>query len=123
MVPNVTYNADLQMVEVFSPGNLSEEDILGQRLQIERLILKHRAARVLVDTTALISLPATMALYDFVNTFAETKIPRRVRFALLSGVSSARDVRFLETLSINRGYLVRAFNTREEALAWLLQKT
>ena len=61
-------------------------------------------------------MPHTMGIFDLFSTF-----PREFRLALLvqESQATAQEIRFAETVSVNRGILVQIFHEEDKALQWL----
>jgi hypothetical protein len=53
--------------------------------------------------------------------YAADKLDRKSRIAVLMPKDAAarKELQFYETVCLNRGWQVKIFNTKQEALAWL----
>jgi hypothetical protein len=74
---------------------------------------------ILVDTTKQKELPDVFQLLDI---FSE--LPLLFKSALIFNKSqaSAKEIRFMETISVNRDKNMRCFYNREQAVDWLKSK-
>lgn len=116
MPETVNINSELNIIEVMSFGDVTEEDAKSSLFSVERLSRETGISKVLVDTTEEKSLPEIFDIYRFAS-----NLPRGVSFAVLVKESqdTKREVHFIETVAINRGLLVQKFTSRNEALKWL----
>ncbi len=87
----------------------------GVREQLE----KYKCNKVLNDLSrASVNISIT-DLYRMPSLAREIGIPRKVKRALLVRKVD-QTIRFLETVFMNRGNMIRVFRNREEALKWLI---
>ena len=75
----------------------------------------------LADCTALEGGHSLLDVFSLLNMFESVGLDRRVKEAVLLGKSTpaADRLEFYETACRNRGYTVRLFSDRDEAVAWL----
>lgn len=73
------------------------------------------------DCTRLVGGHSIADLFVLMEQLAKLGLPRGAREALLYPTieDRARDVDFWETICVNRGFQVRAFDDRETAIRWL----
>ena len=80
---------------------------------------KHGCTRFLIDMTEAKVVPGTMSLYDAGD--PQGDVAQRLKAArsafLVPQVTG--NARFFENVATNRGYTVRLFDNREEAIKWL----
>jgi len=119
MPGEVLFNAKDNLIEIHSWGNLTNLEMLQSQCEVERLYQESKTTKVLFDTEAVEALPSPYILYEFVVSLLDTKNPVDLRIALLTRVALQNDMRFVETVAVNRGILARYFLDRPQALAWL----
>lgn len=76
---------------------------------------------MLFDTEAVEALPSSYLLYDFVGSLLKARDLVALRFAFLTHDDLKNDMRFLETVAVNRGIVAKYFLDRPQALTWLKQ--
>jgi hypothetical protein len=119
MPEDVSILEDLGIIQVDSYGEVTEGDLLAS---MEEVLAIHKArgfSRVFVDASKETSLPSTLPLHQFGSVLSEDATV--LKFAVVVSATVREDLRFLETVTQNRGMEVRMFNSRDEALAWLKQ--
>jgi hypothetical protein len=81
---------------------------------------------ILADTSEARTAPTIFDLFDLANSiYPEQNMPRRSFIAVvLPKANQPREmVKFLETASRNRGWLMQVFEDRQSATAWLMEHT
>ncbi len=73
---------------------------------------------LLIDVCNIKSLLSTMQEYDFGEKLAQCNELRGCKVALLK-IPQSSENQFINTVAINRGYILKEFNSRDEALSWL----
>ena len=68
MPGDVKVNSDIQIIEVRSYGNVTEEDLRWQLSETQRLSDESGIRRVLIDATEEERLPSTMEFFEFMST-------------------------------------------------------
>ena len=116
MPDKVFFNEDIGVIEVESYGVVTKNDIQESIRTILQIAQDKGINWLLVDTTRQETMPSTTGIYDIFSTF-----PRSLKLALLVQPSqtTAEDIRFVETVGVNRGFSMQIFHSREEALKWL----
>lgn len=116
MPEDVTINKELDIIEVYSYGNVTGEILDATVKQIKRIEKETGINKVLVDTTKQKSMPDTITLYEFAN-----NLPRDFMYAIVISEkqSTKPEQDFFETVAHNRGFVVNEFTSKEEAIAWL----
>jgi hypothetical protein len=78
----------------------------------------------LADCTTMSGGHSVMDLYGLIEMFEILKIERDVKEAVImtSLQDSIDEIRFYETACKNRGFNVRIFKDKDEAVAWLIEK-
>jgi hypothetical protein len=117
MPEEVSILADLGIIQVDSYGHVSERDLLASMEEVLAIYRDRGFSRVFVDASRETSLPATLPLHQFGAVLSEDATS--LKFAVLVSEQVREELRFLETVTRNRGMEVRMFASRDEALAWL----
>jgi hypothetical protein len=120
MPEEVTIREDLQIIHVDSYGDVTAEDLLVSIEAVMRIHKEQGITRVFVDATKETSLPSTFPSFDVGSKMAAAV--RTIRIAVLGNPALAEDLRFIETVALNRGATIKVFYSREAALAWLTAK-
>ena len=116
MPETVEINKDLNIIEVRSFGDVAFEHMAESIKKVKEYHEKSGINKVLVDTSDLTSMPPISDIFNLANMF-----PHKIRIAILISKIAAfhEDLRFGETVALNRGVLISAFDSRDEALKWL----
>ena len=117
MPEEVSILADLGIIQVDSYGDVSEGDLLASMEEVLTLQSQRGLSRVFVDATRETSLPGTFPLQQFGSMLSRNAIG--IKFAILVSDMVREDLRYLETVTRNRGMQLRIFDSRDEAFAWL----
>ena len=116
--------SDFLKVRVTGEFSLAE----ARRTFLEMLggVAQHKVQKVLFDGRGITGEPSTMERFyhgEFaakaVVSFATRGVSRATRFAYVLQEPVLDSRRFGETVAVNRGMFVRAFDNLEDALAWL----
>jgi len=119
MPGKVLFNSKDNLIEIQSWGAITNGEMIRSQGEVERLYDKRHTTKVLFDTKAVVALPSPYLLYEFVVSLLDTRNPVTFRIALLTRVGLKNDMRFVETVAMNRGILARYFFDRSQAMAWL----
>jgi len=121
MPGKVRFNTEDNLIEIHAWGEVTNSEMLRSQGEVERLYQENKTTRVLFDTEAVKALPPPYMLYEFVVSLLDVRNPAALRFALLTRVGLKNEMRFVETVAVNRGIRARYFLDRPQALAWLDQ--
>ena len=85
------------------------------------LATKFDVIRFLVDVSDLESALTAVDIYEFPKAYDRLLVERKTRFAVIQSEDPGirKNLAFFETVCRNRGYLVKLFEDRETAAAWL----
>jgi len=125
MTWTVTYNDELNIVELTISGEFSDEDIKAAAPARIAMGKEHGVTRFIIDAIDMELTGTTFSIYDVpAKTYPEEGMGRTTRIAVLTSASSAASeiAQFFENVSVNRGWNVRAFHERKEAIAWLQEQ-
>ena len=117
-MPNlVTVNKELGIIEVKAYGVLLKSEMEEAIAEICRIRQEEGINKILADATKVEKGPDTTETY-----FIWSEYPSGFRQAVLLRRSdpAGSDAKYIENLCLNRGLLTRVFETREDALQWLL---
>jgi hypothetical protein len=118
----VKYNPELNTIESVLADNVTTEDLRRHELQCTALAKETNSTRFLTDATQATLNVSILALYDLPKLYQDQDLRRPVLIAVLPPTSEAGKGRvdFYETVCLNKGWTVRIFGERQEALDWLL---
>jgi hypothetical protein len=103
---------------VYSSDDLTKDDLSSQRELVSESLKKYRLNLVLVDATALPSLPEVVTILEHNRAVSSREELQKAKFAVLVQNIGQRE-KFLEDTGVNRGVRIKCFTTRENALSWL----
>ena len=118
--------ADEGLLYAIYSGDFALAEAERTFLQILEALERHKMQKVLVDGRAITGEPETMERFFYGEFVAEevTKLRNRVmchnpQFAYVLVVPVLDRRRFGETVAVNRGMFVKAFDNLNDALQWL----
>lgn len=112
---------DLPYVEIIHDGRITKDDIKNCRQKIQTIINSGDPIYVLCDLFKA-EFKATIAdMYYGPESFTNMKLSKSSRIAILLTENhiSWREIKFLETVSTNRGWRLQIFTDKEKAIDWL----
>ncbi len=115
MPETLTIRDDLIVVESF--GVVTSEDLSASLREVFEQLKQGGPTRVYVDATRAEEYPDTFPLFEFGTDLAA--MVRRLKFAVVCTPVVETKMRFLETVTTNRGLRVKLFPSEAEAMAWL----
>jgi hypothetical protein len=118
----VKYNPELSVIESVLADNVTAEDLHMHEVQCIALAKETNSTGFLSDATQATLKVSLLALLDLPEIYQVHGLRRPVRIAVLPPTSEGEEslVDFYETVCFNRGWTVRIFGERQEALDWLL---
>jgi hypothetical protein len=117
------YSVTDSILTVKCDGRFSAEDLLPMTQAATEKMLAEQTLRVLLDfSTAIANVPIA-DLYKLPDIYADTRVPRRARLALIVPTDGYRmDIyQFYEDVCVNRGFFVKLFNDVASAKTWLME--
>jgi hypothetical protein len=117
------YSVTDSILTVKCAGRFSAEDLLPMTQAATEKMLAEQTLRVLLDfSTAIANVPIA-DLYKLPDIYADTRVPRRARLALIVPTDGYRmDIyQFYEDVCVNRGFFVKLFNDVASAKTWLME--
>jgi hypothetical protein len=122
----VTIRPESEFLRVSATGEFTVEDASRTFLEVLDAVGRHRREKVLFDGQALVGEPTIIQRFyygefaaDAVAGYARQSESRAPQFAYVLSVPVLDPQRFGETVAVNRGMHVKAFDNLEDALAWL----
>ena len=117
----VEYHEDQKIAEVAYSGATSASDIRAATRAAIGVVKEHEARRGLIDCSEQTETGSIPELYDLPNLYDDEGLSRDLRIAFVEPArSELRHLAvFYETVCLNRGWQIRRFATRDEALHWL----
>lgn len=105
-------------IRLIESSNLvGDEDLSGSFRAVMQMVQDTGFTKVMVDASALVSLPPLLHPHCFAKEIAEKT--HGLKHAIILSVHSPKKIRHIETVAMNRGTQIHIFNTRADALQWL----
>lgn len=117
----LSYHEEYAVVETVYTDPLPPEE-LRDVIRANLVLAKEKGAvRFLGDCTRLSHESSALSIYALGDFIATLEVPPGLMEAIILPVAPAaeRDLRFYETVALNRGLQVRVFDDRASALLWL----
>ncbi len=116
MPENITINKELGIIEIYSYGDVTREDLDLSLATVNQIREDTGIIMVLVDTTEQEKMPSIMDVFDYAE-----KLPQTFRFAIVVSEKqpTINNHNFIETVAVNRSINMKDFFSREEAVEWL----
>ena len=118
---DLKYNSTLQIIEIVHVGILSGKDILESTDEGILLQTEHGSNAILIDATGLETVASITDVFDLPRQYDDGAVSRATRFAVVRPKRQvAREMaQFYDNVCNNRGWRVKQFDTRDEAVEWL----
>ncbi len=115
----VTLNRQIGVIEVNAHGDLLRSEMEEANVEILRIYREKGINKILGDATKVEKAPSTADSFEVWSEF-----PREFRHAIVLRVSdpTGENASFIENVGVNRGQNMRVFETREDAIRWLLEE-
>lgn len=120
MTWNIKFNSKFKFIELSYVGLVSPAELNEALLAAAALSKEKQTLDFFADCSELAGGHSIMDLYALISLFESTGV-RGLKEAIIfpSLQATIEDVKFYETACLNRGYNVRVFANRQEALTWL----
>ena len=117
----VEYQENKGIVMIENSGKFSKEEFVKQAQETLEICRMNNCQHVLSDCTSMLSDINTTEIFYFPGLYRNLNTPRSYKLAILLAEDSAtnEDISFYENVCKNRGYNVRIFKAKNEALKWL----
>jgi hypothetical protein len=119
MTWEINYIAKDNMIDIRTWDNVAIGELDYSRREIENLGKEHQIQSVLIDAIDVESLPTKGSLSIFMDSFFDTEILKKTKFALLTCKERWNDFQYIEKFSVEREFPVKVFLSRQKALEWL----
>ena len=121
MPSNVKLNTTPRIIQVAYSGFVSTDELETCAAKAIAIHLEKNVNEVLIDTTELESFANFFDVYDRPKHYAEANVSRSLRVAVVSPRSTRAQefIRFYDNVCNNRGWTVKQFQSRDEAVEWL----
>lgn len=115
MPDEFTINEKLGVLEIFSHGIVTAEDIYQSIEKSLEASKRLGINRLLVDSRKQKKMPGAVSIFRIFSTF-----PRHINLAILADKNqiTVDDIIFGENVAVNRGIQMKVFYKREDALNW-----
>ena len=112
----IRVDEDRGIIEVYSYGKSSREDIAKAISEVQQIFADRGFNKILADTTKQDAMPSTIDIFNLFSNF-----PREFRTAIVlnKNQKTEKDLSFAKTVGVNRCVLIKIFYDRELALQWL----
>ena len=113
----------LPIVETVYAGALNANDLSDAVRETLSVAVTHQITRLLGDCTQLDGGHTIVDLYSLANAIPGMGGDYNLKEAVLLPLNPNADekVRFWETTCVNRGFMVKVFGDRDDAIAWLME--
>lgn len=124
MAWKIVFDEQTRVVETTYTGAIGPAELGEAALATVAAGREHAAKLYLGDCLKLEHAVTLFNIYDLIRLLESLSLERDLKEAILLPLAPAAgaDLKFYETAALNRGYNVRVFNDRAEALSWLLEK-
>lgn len=122
MAEELFVREELGFLELRSYGDVQAEELFQIRERMAGILAETGFTKVLVDGSGRKSFPNMMTAFKMASELQKVGFPLTAKIALLSPPQLENFHEFMAEVATNRGIDVRLFNSRDEALAWLLEE-
>ena len=114
------------LLNVDAMGTFSLKEAKRAFVEMLEAVARHNTKKVFFDGRKLVGKPETMERFYYgefdaqtIKDFAQRGVSPSTQFAFVLKEPVLDPTRFGETVAVNRGMLVKAFDSPEDALRWL----
>jgi hypothetical protein len=116
----VNYDEELDYIFVRIQGELSLVTLQDIAMDVAKLVQKTNCHRILNDLRQATPVTGAVEIYNMPGTARQAGVVQWCRRALVVGDKIGK-FRFLETVFINQGHIVKVFTDFDEAQNWLCE--
>ena len=117
---SATFDPGHGLVRVAYAGVVTAKELHQAFQDVVALCRESGRMKVLVDCTQMTGGHDLFDLMELIANFEARGVPHTFKEAvLMRGQLNRREIEFYETAALNRGFNVRMFGNKAEALAWL----
>jgi len=119
---DIEYLEEFRTIHIRYSGTSNAEHFKRSFEECVSLAGKYKVNRFLVDTTEYTPALSAADIYGFPKAYAQLLVERQTRFAVIQPENpvTRKNLAFFETVCRNSGYLVKLFEDKESAMAWLI---
>ena len=117
---NLKFNEEAGYIEVSVNGDFSLKTLKKIAEGVTDFVKKHNCNYILNDLRNATLDDSPLSVYSMPKTSLEAGIERKVKRAILVN-ELGPDYRFLETVFVNQGNIVKIFENFDKAKTWLLE--
>lgn len=112
-------------IEMKYSGTVSAEEYKDALIEFVKFQKEHNIMLVLTDLSDMVITPSILNVYDAINMFETLGIDKRTTEALIipENKFALENVKFYENACQNRGFNVKLFTNRDDALKWLISNS
>lgn len=119
MAWSISFNPELKVIEVKSSGTWDAEQDARMLQELKSKSDQHTCQLYLIDHSEAKLNFRLIAIYDRPTIYEQLNITKKARAALIMD-KIGEDHLFFENVCVNRGFNVRVFDSRDNAVEWLL---
>ncbi|ASC71265.1 hypothetical protein XM38_022170 [Halomicronema hongdechloris C2206] len=119
----VTYNTELAIVETIFFGLVSADEAAREIVESHQLAVEKDCRLFFTDLSRAELQLSLVDVYGMPDTYEKMGWERRVRIAFIppSGDEGRHLAEFYETVGVNRGWTVKIFSNKQQAVQWLIE--
>lgn len=119
----IRYVEKYDLVETLYMGSMSIDEVQTAAMDTLRTAQAHQTLRLLGDCLQLEGGASLFDIYELASLFEAVPQARFFKEAIILPTlpKPLEEMQFYETTTRNRGFNVRVFTDRDEAIAWLLE--
>jgi len=119
MTWEIDYIAKDNLIDIRAWDNVTIGEMDYSKGEVESLSKEHLIKSVLIDAIDVESLPPKVSLFVFIDSFFDTEILTKTKFALLTCKERWHDFQYIEKFGVEKELPVKVFLRRQKALEWL----
>lgn len=115
---------DKRIVIIENIGKISSEEFEKQSVEALELGRNKNTSLFLADSTQIAGRITPLELLDFPDMYERIGAPKTTKLAVIipENLIVQENIKFLETVCLNRGWQVKIFETKDLAIDWLIKK-
>lgn len=124
MAYNLKLIKDRRIIEIMNSGEITNEDMITQTQEVIKLQHEKNIFSILTDFAEVKVDVNFSDVFQFPELYEQMGMDRRSKIAVfVSDVEiKTEELHFYETICLNRGWIIKIFLNKNEAIEWLLGK-
>jgi len=114
------YHGDQNYLEVIITGPLSSDELNKMAIERWKMLQELNCRKILFDFTGITNMLATVAIYHRPTETENVGVPKQNRSAAVVPKAYWNDFKFMETVYRKQGYDLTIFDSKEEAVDYLV---